>query len=202
MTINNDSPKEKVSVRKEEETALEVKLKLTGIKLDELSKDIKEFDSVLKNDIRDINLTIGKLDEASLLLNILPQNVTKEIEQLAPKLATSVINIINDQFLQVFNDNIEKCNDRLNQLNAEVHSIIDDIATLKKKKFKRIIYNLLLGSLVSILCTVVATYYILTQFPQTVRIDHKGNINVEQSKVFVDGKSNFNITKETTVIRK
>ncbi len=58
---------------------------------------------------------------------------------------------------------------------------------------------LILG--LSIACSAGATYFTLTRFPQTIRIDHKGNINVEQSKVFVEGKSMFQTDENIKIIK-
>jgi hypothetical protein len=190
------------SIEEEAETAFTRNIKLTSLKIDELSKQIKDFDGILKNDIKNINFTITKLEEASILLNIIPRDVSSEINQIAPKVAHNILNEMNVNLLRSFNTTIEKCKNKVNDLHKDIESLIDTINLEKSNRFKRTLFNLLFIAILSLLSTVGATYFVLMQFPQTIRIDHSGNINVEQSRVFVEGTNNFYPYKNTKIIKK
>jgi uncharacterized membrane-anchored protein len=93
-------------------------------------------------------------------------------------------------------------NEKILSLNSSIQSISSDIESFQENKFKKAFITLGLMILISASTAAGASYFMLSKFPQTVRIDHTGVINVEQGRVFVEGKSIFNTDKDTKIIKK
>jgi hypothetical protein len=175
-------------------------------KSDQLIEKIQEFKNLLQMDLKSLSSLIEKLDQASLLLTLIPKEVEHEINRISPKLSKDITHTISTdlikKFTYDFNISIQSCTDSIDALRDKVLDITEEIVSLKEQSFKRKILNLALLLGFALITSIGATYYSLTWFPQTVRIDHSGNINIEQSRVFVEGKNTFNTSKDTKIIKK
>jgi type I site-specific restriction endonuclease len=202
---------------KSKETDLNIDLTMVSLKLKNLIEDLRNASITvskdIKNEVSGLEPALKRLDQASDLLNLIPSEVSKQLQALSPIVAKDVLDSINNNIVTSFNSSIKQCKETLeafnnqitentSSLNNELTYLREEVETSLKSRLRQNILNVFAILIVSVGCSAGATYFTLTKFPQTIRVAHSGIINIEQSRVFVDGKNHIKVIDDSKIIKK
>ncbi len=166
--------------------------------IEELNNLSKSFDSTVEKDYKGLENTVAQLNKVGMVLHKIPDELSKQLSKSAPLVASEVINLLNQNLTSEFERNIHICYEKLNQFSQTIDSLTSEMRRLQENRFKKGMLNLFIIILISTLSSAAITYYVIKKFPQNIRIDHTGNINVEHSQVEV-WKSTVNTGRDIKI---
>jgi len=150
-------------------------------------KDLTEATKTWGSKITELESTIIKLQDESFILSKVPEEMKTRLDKLVPHISASILNILDKKLLQNFNETIEQCKSRINELGRKAQDIKGELDSSEGRNFRKKMLMFGLSVACSSLITLSVCYYGMQKFPQYLRIDHKGDLHIDHGKVLIWG---------------
>lgn len=169
-------------------------------------QDFIDKDEFQKNNIRQIEFAIKNLIDISrnwdnriqelveeitmlkneiYIINKFPEKINENIKKLVPELADLLLYALKQKMLPDFENNLKRCNDQVNELGNKVEAISNKVIFYEQGEFKKKVINFGATIILSSMLTLGISYFVMQKFPKFIKIETKGNINIERSHVSV-----------------
>lgn len=145
-----------------------------GLKLNEWSDIQSSLSDTLEK-----NLT--ELARETTVLTALPSKIEKHLNQIIPNIAGE----IQKKVFQEFESAINSCHKSVDQLNDKIQVTSKKLLEINQNIWRKKLIQFALVLSITIFGSSLLTYSIMRLFPQTVRIDTKGDITIDGGKVSI-----------------
>ncbi len=156
--------------------------------------------SKIEDTVLELDQKLQSLSDTNFMLQATPKKFTAQLESAIPVIIDKLKLIMLEELTAVknsYSDDISRHISFLKESEAGIAKISQNIAQIDKKRIKMFFLGVTTSSIISVLCAIYASSYMIERFPTKVLIDKPENIILHDSNVSVWSKDNVKILQSS-----